>query len=103
MMVPGKKPHHPCKSRTYVSCPEAQVEMGELYLSGEHALEQDTEIAKDWFGMAARRGDMVGQCRYGECFLVEGEGEEEENDPGKAVSWFRISADQGKRKLANSE
>lgn len=69
----------------YKNMPEANVFLGYLYQNGLATFPKDTQKAKDYFSMAAAKGDADGQCALGELYAKEERYEE-------ALPWYFKSA-----------
>jgi TPR repeat protein len=71
--------------------PDAEVQVGLLYLAG-HGVAQDDAEAVRWLRMAALKGQAEAQLYLGECYL---NGRGVTADQAAASQWFAKSADQG--------
>jgi hypothetical protein len=72
--------------------PDAQFELGLLYLNGQ-GVAQDDAAAMMWFRKAADQGLATAQIRLG---VMYESGQGVPKDYGQAVHWYRMAADQGR-------
>ncbi|MEO6307400.1 MAG: tetratricopeptide repeat protein [Nitrospiraceae bacterium] len=71
--------------------PEAQVNLGQLYLKG-HGVPQDYIQARQWFEKAAVQGRTEAQTGLGDLYLTDHGGRQ---DYQQALFWFRVAASHG--------
>ena len=71
--------------------PEAQCNLGDMYLYGEGVPEDPTEAVR-WYRLAAEQGFAMAQFNLGGMYM-SGEGVPE--DDTEAVRWYRLAAEQG--------
>ena len=69
--------------------PEAQSDLGLLYLEGQGITQDDPEAVR-WFRLAAEQGHAVAQSNLG---MMYAGGRAVIQDPVEAVRWYRLAAE----------
>ena len=88
-LIPGARlhaqpAHDELRARAEEGEPEAQVQLGFVYMSGRGVPQDDTEAAR-WFRLAAEQGDAEGQFHLA---LAHFNGRGVPQDDTEAVRWF---------------
>jgi TPR repeat protein len=71
--------------------PDAQVNLGLMYVRGEGVTKNMDEAVK-WFRSSAEQGNSVAQYNLGVCYL---QGEGVSTDPQEAYKWLALATSQG--------
>ena len=71
---------------------QAQLNLGEMYYSGDRGVEQSYEQAVHWWTLAAEQGDVSAQLLIARAY-VHGEGVEQSDEKG--FYWAELGAKQG--------
>jgi TPR repeat protein len=74
---------------------QAQLKLGEIYLTGAEKVERDYLVAHKWLKKAAESGQPDAQYHLGDIYR-KGLGVQKSN--AEAVKWFRLAAKQGHNK-----
>lgn len=75
---------------SYFGDPQAQVNLGRMYLEGVGG-ERDPRQAARWFLLAARKGEIEAQLRLGELLTA---GDEIEPNPVQGLMWLTVALKQ---------
>ena len=71
--------------------PPAQLQMGELYKTGQH-VDSDLVRARTWFRRAANGGNVLAMHRVG---VMNARGDGGPSDAGEAINWFEQAGNRG--------
>ena len=72
--------------------PNAMAYLGKMYLEGSDVIEQNYELAKDYFSSAIEKNSAAGYCGLGTMYLY---GKGVEKDYAKSFRYFNKAAEQG--------
>lgn len=81
------------RSAAEMAHPDAQSAMGAAYLLGGEGVEQQVDVAAQWFTKSAFNGNASAQCNLGALY-AQGMGGLPQ-DFAEALRWYRSSAEQG--------